>query len=514
MFYRYIVMFFIAFSLFSKGFIVQKPIIFLTKPQKSKYELPVKVQNLIKINKSSNNFLDNLNYKARKKLVSYALRFNNTKGKRSRNFRNDCSGFTRKVYSKFNIELFRLPRHELKSINGKWLNGVELIWKYCKKHGKVFIRKTPKTGDIVFFDNTHDRNKNGSYDDYFTHVGIVVKVDKDKTIHYIHKATSGVKISKLNMKYKNKRKYGKKEINSYLRRRGKYRLSGQLLRGFGSIFSTSSTPRKDKSLAYSPRKQQSKDKSLAYPPRKQHSKDKSETYPPRKQQSKDKSLAYPPRKQHSKDKSLAYPPRKQQSKDKSLAYPPRKQHSKDKSETYPPRKSKSNPIMNSSRPYPPVQIIPKKYRKQIVKQAISYIGKSIKKEDFARKVYSDLGFNILDKEFNNEEYIERAIFWTFKKNGRLFSATKPKIGDLIFFDKLNGKNLFLNIAIIEKINKNQITFIHSLDGLVKRGFLNSKYWKLNKKDKKIINSYFIKNKNSRRKLASDFFRRFGSMFSK
>ena len=444
MFYRYIVMFFIAFSLFSKGFIVQKPIIFLTKPQKSKYELPVKVQNLIKINKSSNNFLDNLNYKARKKLVSYALRFNNTKGKRSRNFRNDCSGFTRKVYSKFNIELFRLPRHELKSINGKWLNGVELIWKYCKKHGKVFIRKTPKTGDIVFFDNTHDRNKNGSYDDYFTHVGIVVKVDKDKTIHYIHKATSGVKISKLNMKYKNKRKYGKKEINSYLRRRGKYRLSGQLLRGFGSIFSTSSNLRKNK----------------------------------------------------------------------SLAYPPRKQHSKDKSETYPPRKSKSNPIMNSSRPYPPVQIIPKKYRKQIVKQAISYIGKSIKKEDFARKVYSDLGFNILDKEFNNEEYIERAIFWTFKKNGRLFSATKPKIGDLIFFDKLNGKNLFLNIAIIEKINKNQITFIHSLDGLVKRGFLNSKYWKLNKKDKKIINSYFIKNKNSRRKLASDFFRRFGSMFSK
>lgn len=479
MYYKLILSFFIAFSLFSKNFIVQKPIIFLTKPQKSKSELPVKIEKLIKINRNSKIFLDNLKFNKRKQLVNYALKFNNTKGEKIKNFRNDCSGFTRRIYSKFNIELFRLPKNELRSLNGKWLNGVELIWKYCKRHGKTFIRKAPKIGDLVFFDNTHDRNKNGLYDDYFTHVGIVVKIDKDKTIHYIHKASNGIRISKLNMKYENKRKHGKKEVNSYLRRRGKHRLSSQLVRGFGSIFLIPIKPHKNKLVAHTPKEQSSEDKLLAYSTEKQHNKKKKVAHTPKKEVSKDKPMTHTPKKQTSENKAVASP---------SKLIPP------------------STKLT--------VQIIPKKYRKKIVKKAISYLGKHIKKEFFAKKVYSSLGFSIFDNEFSDEEHIERAIFWTFKKNGRLFSATKPKIGDLIFFDKLNGKNLFLNIAIIENINKNQITFIHSLNGVVKRGYLNNKYWKINKKGKKIINSYFIKNKNSRRKLSSDFFRRFGSLFSK
>ena len=467
MFYKFIILFLFTLSLFSKNFTIQKPVMFLTKPLKSKYEMPVNVENLIKINRNNGDFLDNLDYKVRKKLVKYALKFNNTKGKRSRNFRNDCSGFTRRVYAGFNIELFRLPRHELRSVNGKWLNGVELIWKYCKKHGKVFIRKAPKAGDIVFFDNTHDRNKNRKYDDYFTHVGIVVKVDSDKTIHYIHKATSGIKISKLNMVYENKRRNGKKEVNSYLRRSGKYRLSGQLVRGFGSIFSPERTRKSTK------------------PKPKVSGKAK---------ENKDTRYA---------DKSVHHHSSAEETHSNSF------QEKKDK-EKYPYKSEETYKHINAI----PIQVISQKYRDEIVKRAVSYIGKNIKKESFARRVYADLGFNILDNEFNDEEHIERAVFWTFKKNGRLFSATKPKRGDLIFFDKLNGNKLFLNIAIIEKVDGNQITFIHSFDGVVERGHLNNKYWKINRKGSKTINSYLLKDRASKRKLASDFFRRFGSIFSK
>ena len=35
----------------------------------------------------------------------------------------------------------------------------------------------PKPGDVVFFDNTYDRNKNKRLDDSLTHIAIVVSVD-------------------------------------------------------------------------------------------------------------------------------------------------------------------------------------------------------------------------------------------------------------------------------------------------------------------------------------------------
>ena len=469
---------FLAFSITAKDFIVQKPIIFLTTPQRSKFEEPVLLQNLIKINNTKKKLLDNLENTERKGMVSYALSFNRRKGiGRSRKFRNDCSGFTRKVFYKFDIELFRLPRKELRRMNGSWINGVELIWKYCKRHGSVFMRKTPKPGDFVFFDNTHDRNKNKKYDDYFTHIGIVVKVDKDNTVHYIHKANSGIKVSKLNTEYDNKYKKGKKVINSYLRRKGKYRLSGQLVRGYGSIF-----------------RGENKDNDKRVVKKKDARK-------------KEKKI------EKKENKKMVA---KKKNDDKGKIEDKKKNDNKGKG-----RRSSATSVPGVAllhrpqpRPYRDVRLISDSYRDKIVKKAVYYIGKRLSKEEFAIKVYSDLGFGIIDKEFNDEKYIEKAIFWSFKKNGRLFSALEPKIGDLIFFDKLNGKKHFLNIAIIEEINNSQIKFIYSSDGVIKRAYLNNKLWKTHKKEGKIVNSIFIKEKNSRRRLSSQFFRRFGSLFQK
>jgi len=491
-----IILVFVFSSIVSaKEFIVQKPVIFLTSPQKSKYEEPVLLQRLIEINNSKKILSDKLNYNDTKKLVSYAKKFNKRRGiANSNKFRNDCSGFVRKVFYKFNIELFRLPKNELRRINGSWVNGSELIWKYCKKYGSVFIRKTPKIGDIVFFDNTHDRNKNKKYDDYFTHVGIVIKVDKDKTVHYIHKANSGIKISRLNTSNENTHKKNKKTINDYLRKRGSKRLSAQLLRGYGSLYSKDETLTTSKDEAPTHPKSKTlthlKSKTLAHPKSKAstHPKSKTSTHPKSKTSTHPKSKTLP----HLKSKTLAHP------KSKTLTHP------KSKTLTHPKNKMLTQPI----------QLIQSTHRKNIVKKAVSYIGKKLKKEEFAIKVYSDLGFSITDDEFNNEKYAERKIFWSFKKNGKLFSASKPKPGDLIFFDKLNGKKYFLNVAVIEKVDDYQIKFIYSSNGVIKRAYLNNKLWKKHKYNKTIVNSYLVKDKNAKRKLSSHFFRRFGSLFVK
>ena len=45
--------------------------------------------------------------------------------------------------------------------------------------------------EMVFFDNTYDRNKNHRLDDPLTHIAIVVGVDTDETIQMVHLGGSG-----------------------------------------------------------------------------------------------------------------------------------------------------------------------------------------------------------------------------------------------------------------------------------------------------------------------------------
>jgi len=180
----------------------------------------------------------------REKLVEYALKFNgHIRVKKNKKFRNDCSGFVRSVYDNFDIELYNTSKVKK---GKKWLNGTEIIYNFVKDNGKVFKKGKPNVGDIIFFDNTTDRNRDGRVNDKFTHIAIIVKVNKNGTIHYIHKSNRGINIQKLNLRHSNKAyiKHGKKKIkvNSYLRKRRKNDkrntpyLSSQLFRSFGSLF--------------------------------------------------------------------------------------------------------------------------------------------------------------------------------------------------------------------------------------------------------------------------------------
>jgi hypothetical protein len=150
----------------------------------------------------------------------------------------DCSGFVSCVFKSADIGGF-----ETLTSNVEGENGVKIIYKALEKSKKIYRKKIPNIADIVFFDNTYDRNGNGAIDDELTHVGIVLSVDKEGTITFIHSSVSGgVTRDYVNLYYPGKETSSGNTINSKLRFQKdtdppdtKY-LAGALIHAFGTVF--------------------------------------------------------------------------------------------------------------------------------------------------------------------------------------------------------------------------------------------------------------------------------------
>jgi hypothetical protein len=113
------------------------------------------------------------------------------------------------------------------------------LFEQSQDMGVFHKRKRPDVGDIAFFDNTWDRNKNGRRDDQLTHVAIVETVERDGTITLIHLGGSGITRLTMNMRHPSRKTSADgKKWNSVLRK-GKSGavLTGELCRGFGSLWS-------------------------------------------------------------------------------------------------------------------------------------------------------------------------------------------------------------------------------------------------------------------------------------
>ena len=78
--------------------------------------------------------------------------------------RYDCSGMVCAAHKKAGIPLS---------------GSSKSLYKKAKDYGVSHKRKRPDVGDIAFFDNTWDRNKNGRRDDRLTHVAIVEHVERE-----------------------------------------------------------------------------------------------------------------------------------------------------------------------------------------------------------------------------------------------------------------------------------------------------------------------------------------------
>ena len=109
------------------------------------------------------------------------------------------------------------------------INGVDLrqkigndrpsigdVYQYAFKHSLVYQTTRPAIGDLVFFHNSFDRNRDGRWNDWHSLVGIVESVDDDETITVLVYTTKIEKIS-LNLKYPELKTRKSRTINSQLR---------------------------------------------------------------------------------------------------------------------------------------------------------------------------------------------------------------------------------------------------------------------------------------------------------
>ncbi|MGC4113343.1 MAG: CHAP domain-containing protein [Myxococcales bacterium] len=143
-------------------------------------------------------------------------------------FPDDCTGLVRTVYEKHGIDLMS----EGAEAGG---NGVLAIWRYTQKHGSLH-KDRPRPGDIVFFNETYDRNRDGRDNDGLTHVGIVDRVEDDGTVYVIHRVAYGVVSYRMNLAHPSQRKDAQgRVLNDWLREGKKSRLAGELFAGYGTV---------------------------------------------------------------------------------------------------------------------------------------------------------------------------------------------------------------------------------------------------------------------------------------
>jgi len=147
----------------------------------------------------------------------------------------DCSTFVRRAYAAAGIDLYEgASRRD---------NGVQAIHRYVVRHGGLHRRRLPAPADLVFFDNSYDRNRNRLLDDRLTHVGIVEEVLGDGTILVLHATNHGVVREPMNLRRPHASTGpGGEPINAMLRRRTAQdtprtpHFMSELFAGFGTVF--------------------------------------------------------------------------------------------------------------------------------------------------------------------------------------------------------------------------------------------------------------------------------------
>ncbi len=150
-------------------------------------------------------------------------------------FRRDCSGFVQAVFYNHGVTLVQEHTSDRAT-------ATRAIYRLLHRHGLIFRSGTPLPGDVVFFNNTYDKNRDRRLNDRLTHIALIESVDPGGRVTMLHVASSGVERMYMNPRQPTIYRDETGEIqNSFLRKKGPAdpsrtpRLTGELFEAYGRV---------------------------------------------------------------------------------------------------------------------------------------------------------------------------------------------------------------------------------------------------------------------------------------
>lgn len=149
----------------------------------------------------------------------------------ARRYVSACNGLVEAAYHDVDVNLRALAR--------PGDNAVTALYRAAEHHGRIYT-SAPVPGDLVFFRDTYDMNRDARANDGLTHVGVVEAVDGDGTVTVIHHVSRGVVRYQMNYQKPSQRRdpASGKVLNDALRAEGKGRAlatTGELFVAFGAL---------------------------------------------------------------------------------------------------------------------------------------------------------------------------------------------------------------------------------------------------------------------------------------
>jgi len=159
------------------------------------------------------------------------------KGKKSlsvngKKYNFDCSGVVGAIFQKAGIDITQ----DYSKYKG---GGVQRIHETLRNKGLIYRPSLPAPGDILFWDNTYDANRNGRADDTLSHIGMVVSSNKKtgETVYVHHHYKKGIVFETMNLYHPNDPAYNSAMRQSGLKKLpGNKYLSSQLYRDAGKAY--------------------------------------------------------------------------------------------------------------------------------------------------------------------------------------------------------------------------------------------------------------------------------------
>jgi hypothetical protein len=158
----------------------------------------------------------------------------------------DCTGFVEAVYQAEGVPLRALMHRSAPDER----TGVDAAWRTVSEYGTILARgEWPAPGDLVFWHDTYDRNRNGRADDGLTHVGIVLYV-VDRTVVFVHRGGKAVARGAMDPRRPGEATVDGEVVNSPIRKRDARLesvpvLAGALFAGYGRVDPRRLPPRAD-----------------------------------------------------------------------------------------------------------------------------------------------------------------------------------------------------------------------------------------------------------------------------